>query len=401
MAKGFRVPELPPVTKEAFKQNTLKLFYQVIDGLVKQEDPQTSYVPSSPSTEEPLGFAGFDGISTGDSHYYLAYENKRKYPEIRNFRFRFISEMGFQSFPDWKTIKSFTQEEDLGPYTKVILQHQKYKNGNQVIEEYIKADYKVPEDFEKYVYASQNIGGHIMAYSVEHFRRLTGRCMGILVWQLNDCWPAVSWAGVDYYGRWKAQQYYLKRAFAPVMVSAQDKGFRVGLYVNNDRPENIKGEVTWKLFDKTFSIAKKGSAPVSVAPQGVTCAVELDFTGILNDQNKGEYLLSYSFLEGDQEKSNGNLLFVKPKDYEFKKPEFKIQVEDRGSEMMLRITSPVFVKSAALSLLKADAIFSDNYFDLLPNVEKIITISKETLSIPLTVEDLRKNLGIMSAYDLQ
>jgi beta-mannosidase len=401
IAKSLGMAEIPASVVEMARGNTLKLFYELIQDLVTREDPQTSYVPSSPSTEEPLGMAGFGEMPTGDSHYYLAYENKRPYPKIRELKFRFISEMGFQSYPDWKTVKAFTREEDRGPYTKVMLQHQKCHDGNQLIEEYLKADYQVPDDFEKYVYASQNIGGHIMAYSVEHCRRLAGLCMGVIAWQLNDCWPAVSWAGVDYYGRWKAQQYYLKRAFAPVLISAQDEGFRVGLYVNNDRPETVSGSVEWRLFDRAFSPVKKGAAPALVVSQGQVCAADLDFSGILNEQNKNEYVLFFAFLEDGIEKSSGNLLFVKPKEYGFQKPEFKIQAEDGGPELMLKISSPVFAKSAALSLQNADAIFSDNYFDLLPGVEKIITISKETLSIPLAVEDLRKNLGIMSAYDLQ
>jgi beta-mannosidase len=400
-AKSFGLPELSSETARVLKKDILKLFYEVIPSLTASYDPERSYVPSSPSGEEPLEVPDSDAIPGGDSHYYPAFDNLRPYREMTKLKYRFISEMGFQSYPDWKTIESFTRTEDRGPYTPVMLQHQKSNNGNQVIDEYIKTDYKVPEDFKKYVYASQNIAGTIMAYSVEHFRRLTGFCMGVLIWQLNDCWPAVSWAGIDYYGRWKAQQYYLKRAFAPVLISASEEETKVGLVITNDTPDICRGIVSWELYDTQFSTVKSGETAVSVEPGSVCHAVDLDFAGIITESNKADFVLHYAVAENGVEKSAGNFLFVKPKDYAFKNPAVNIEVTDEKDRFKIKLDATVFVKSLALSIAGTDCIFSDNYFDMIPGKTKEVSVKKETICPIIGADDIKQKLEILSAFDLR
>ncbi len=309
--------------------------------------------------------------------------------------------MGFQSYPDWKTILSFSREEDRGPYTPVMLQHQKCPNGNQAIEHYIGTDYHVPTDFRSYVYASQLMAGQIMGYSVEHFRRMHGLCMGVIVWQLNDCWPAVSWAGLDYYGRWKAQQYFLKRAFSPVLISALDEGLAVKLYINNDNPVAVDAVVEWALYDKRFTAVVNGENAVRVRPQGVEALELPNFAPFIPEVKKHEYVLSFSVSENKTTLSSGNLLFVKPKAFSFEKPELEIDVKENTDAFILDIMSNVFVRGLELSLSDTDAVFSDNYFDLLPDRHKHVEIKKTKLSAPICTEELRTQLEWKSAYDLQ
>ena len=49
--------------------------------------------------------------------------------------------------------------------------------------------------------------------------------MGAVYWQINDCWPVISWSSIDYWGRWKALHYYAKRFFAPVMISCEEESW--------------------------------------------------------------------------------------------------------------------------------------------------------------------------------
>ena len=73
---------------------------------------------------------------------------------------------------------------------------------------YMQQTYKYPNSFPTFVYASQLLQADGIRYGVEHFRRNRGRCMGAVYWQLNDCWPVISWSSVDYCGRLKALHYY-------------------------------------------------------------------------------------------------------------------------------------------------------------------------------------------------
>lgn len=79
---------------------------------------------------------------------------------------------------------------------------------------YMEQTFLYPSRFDTILYASQLLQAEAMRCGVEHFRRNRGRCMGTVIWQLNDCWPAASWSSIDYYGRWKALHYYAKRFFA-------------------------------------------------------------------------------------------------------------------------------------------------------------------------------------------
>ena len=58
--------------------------------------------------------------------------------------------------------------------------------------------------------------------------------MGTVVWQLNDCWPVVSWAAVDGDGRRKPLWYALRAVYADRLLVVRDGALHL---VNDaDRP---------------------------------------------------------------------------------------------------------------------------------------------------------------------
>ena len=108
------------------------------------------------------------------------------------------------------TIESFTEPEARNIFSYVMGKHQGNDAANGRVVDYLSQLYLYPGDIDKAVSASQLLHPPAMQYAVEHWRRNRGRCMGAVVWQLNDCWPVASWASIDYYGRWKALHYYEK-----------------------------------------------------------------------------------------------------------------------------------------------------------------------------------------------
>ena len=72
--------------------------------------------------------------------------------------------------------------------------------------------------------------------------------MGSIYWQLNDCWPVASWSSIDYYGRWKALQYYARRFYAPILVSPHLKaGPSRSMSSRTKRPAT--GDLRLRLMD--------------------------------------------------------------------------------------------------------------------------------------------------------
>jgi len=113
---------------------------------------------------------------------------------------RFMSEYGFQGFPPNSTINKVTHPEERNLTSVALLNHQKHPRGMELIQTYMGRQYKIPENFEHFGYVSQLVQGYGMLTAIEAHRRNKPWCMGTLYWQLNDCWPVISWSGLDYYG---------------------------------------------------------------------------------------------------------------------------------------------------------------------------------------------------------
>ena len=162
------------------KYDYIKLYEYIIPKILKQEDPGTFYWPSSPSSG-----GNFDNPwdeNRGDAHYWDVWHGEKPFTDYRNYKFRYLSEFGFQSFPCLPTVKSFTLPEDRNIFSRVMEMHQRNKAANGKILKYLSAMYLYPDDFEKLLYASALLQADAIRYGVEHFRRNRGRCMGAVVW---------------------------------------------------------------------------------------------------------------------------------------------------------------------------------------------------------------------------
>src|SRR5690606_36520348 len=102
-----------------------------------------------------------------------------------------------------------------------IKNHQKHSRGFQLIDEYMARDYLVPNNPEDYVYISQLLQAYGITKGIEAQRRAKPYNMGTLYWQLNDCWPAISWSSIDFSVNWKALHYKAKRSFENVLISSE------------------------------------------------------------------------------------------------------------------------------------------------------------------------------------
>lgn len=110
----------------------------------------------------------------------------------------------------------------------LVKHHQRGAGGNAKIIYYLTGRFRLPKEFASLVYISQVMQAEGVRIGVEQWRRKRERCSGALYWQLNDCWPAISWSSIDYYGHWKALHYAARRFFAPVLLSLEEDGNRVG-----------------------------------------------------------------------------------------------------------------------------------------------------------------------------
>lgn len=344
-----------------------RLFLKLIPQKIKELSSGIDYTHSTPTSRKPLGCKSmFDYLFDGDMHYYLQYDGNAPYQYMREVNCRFMAEMGFQSYPSYKTVKSFCEEKDLSPYSDIMYSHQKCASGNETIELYMKRDYVVPKIFEDYVYLSQLQAGEIMKYSVEHFRRRSDYNRGMIIWQLNDCWPVVSWSGIDYYGRWKAQQYYTKRFYSSVLISVEEEEDSFDLYVVADGTEQRSGKIEWHLTDG----------------EKVFVRGEVAFENASDESKK---LLSRKLPPFDEKKCylvtkfEGNVtvtLFSLAKDFDFALPKISVSTKEEDDFYEISLLSDSMAKGVCLDMKNRDGVFSDNFFDLEKGVEKRVVLPK-------------------------
>jgi len=208
----------------------LNLFHKLLPEIVQKYDSYKPYHASSPQ----YGRGNARSQFVGDSHYWGVWHDGEPFSMYEKKVPRFMSEFGFQSFPEMSTIDSFALKNQQFSTSKTMLAHQKHPRGNFLIEKYMNESYSIPESFEDFVYKSQLLQAEAVITGIEAQRRSRPYCMGSLYWQLNDCWPAVSWSAIDFYGNKKALYYAVKKAFAPVMISLEEKNDSLLIYSVSD-----------------------------------------------------------------------------------------------------------------------------------------------------------------------
>ena len=338
-------------------------------------------------------------------HYWDVWHGEKPFTEYRKFHFRYASEFGFQSFPCLKTVESFTEPGDRNIFSRIMERHQRNGAANGKILAYLAQTYKYPNSFDDLLYASQLLQAEAIRYGVEHWRRNRGRCMGAIIWQLNDCWPVASWSSIDYFGRWKALHYAAKRFFAPVMISAEEEGelsqnpkineYRtapiersVRLNVANETTQDVTGTVHWALRTAGGSpagnsaIVREGSMEVTVPALSALWLDKLVF----DDATLTGHYVSFDFTAGEEVVSEGTAIFCAPKHFDFVDPQ--LAVETDGDEIIVRASA--FARQVWIESDDADMLLSDNAFDMNAGEKRIRVLRGKA-----------ENLRIRSVYNLQ
>jgi beta-mannosidase len=387
-------PGLPADVKLLMWQDYLTEFSGILPRVVARLDAETPYWPSSPS-------ADYEAVSpifhSGDDHIWDVWHGRVPFSTYETHHSRFVTEYGFQSFPEMKTVEAFTQPEDRGGiFSPVMLAHQKNGEGNAIIHNYLLKDYSEPKDFASFLYVSQVLQAEGIKIGAEHFRRSRPETMGSIFWQLNDCWPVASWSSIDYYGRWKALQYYARRFYAPILVSPHIENGALKVYVVSDKTVAEPGALRVRLMDFNGRVLLEDTRSVTVAP--LTSKVYLDWP-LKKLADAGGAATSRVFIvaeltAGGAEISR-NLMYLAPvKEIHLEPAILRVETAGGNGSYKIRVTAPVLARSVYLSFGSLDVKVSDNYFDLLPGETAEITASSAA-----SLEALKEQLKVISLTD--
>lgn len=350
------------------------LFRGLLPKMVERLDNGRFYMHSSPYE---ANWGRPDSWKTGDSHNWGTWHGRKPFESFDTDVPRFMSEYGFQAFPEMKTIRTFAEEKDFELESPVMNAHQKADIGNALIKQTMGLYYKVPEKFEDLVYVGLVLQGQGMRHGIEAHRRNRPYCMGSLFWQLNDSWPVVSWSGIDYYGNWKALMYQSKRAFAPILINAIKEGDDVCVYLVSDELQDHDGvrlDVELMDFD--------GKAHGKWTQSGMLAAnSSVLFMKKRAGELQGKLSAANSLLHFTLKAKNGATLaddvfyFAYPKDQKLPEANIETSVRRRGDAIEMTLKTDKLARDIFVEVPVQGVRFTDNFFDLLPGQRKKITIT--------------------------
>lgn len=384
----------PPTDWQTLRDAYLQFFHTTLPSWLATLDPDRSYWPSSPSSDTP--FHDVNGQRQGDAHYWDVWHGRKPFTAYRDQYPRFMSEFGFQALPPLETIRTYADEADWNMTSYIMEHHQKNAAGNGLMLAQMTENYRMPKDFPSMVYMSLVLQAEGIRYGVEHWRRHKDRVSGTLYWQLNDCWPVASWSSIDYFGRWKALHYAARRFYAPIMLSIAENGMRMAVHVTSDLQQPWVGEVHWTLETLDGNVIKQGQQGVNAAPLANTPVAEIDFTGEIDDDRQRSLIFVAELRQDKRVVATNVATFAPTKHLMLRKPALAMTVTEKAGQLSIELESDFLARFVELTLEKADAVFSDNYFDLPAGRKRTIDVE---LPVGWSVDRARSALRVRSLYD--
>ncbi|WP_303831730.1 beta-mannosidase [Asticcacaulis taihuensis] len=351
------------------------VFLDILPKVVAEHDGQRFYWPSSPQAAWDKHSDISQPKQSGDIHYWDVWWGQKPFADYRTHIGRFMSEYGFQSFPEFRTVQAYAKPEDYDIFSEVMAAHQRSSIGNGTIKNYMQRDYVVPADFQQFLYVGQVLQAEGIKVAMEAHRARMPYCMGSLFWQINDCWPVASWSSIDYFGRWKAQQYFARKAFDTVLVSPVLDGDKVTVTVVSDYLKDRVATLEIRTMDFKGEGGRVQTVPLTLKANRAEAVFTGNVAGLLNGLAPENALLHVRLMDADQLLSE-NITYFKPvKDLALPNPAIESRVKPLERAVAVTVTSPVLVKNLCLGFDGHDGVFSDNFFDLLPGQTRIITFT--------------------------
>lgn len=339
-------------------------YHVTLPGVVREYAPGTFYWPSS-----PFAFEGeMSGTTDGDRHYWSVWHGKAPISDYDSEKSRFFSEYGFQSFPEFESVKRYAPyPEDWDIRSEVMMSHQRGgDHANGLIETYLLNEYKKPRDFRAFLYMNHVLQGDAIKTAIESHRRQMPYNMGTLFWQHNDCWPVASWASRDYYGRWKAQHYYVRKAYDDILISSIVEGDDLKVYAVSDRLENTSGRLQLQVCQFDGTVVHHWGKSVGISGNDSRVCFSAPLAKLLEGADRGTVYVRVDYTDKSGRVYHNNYCLGKQKDMDYPKVDLQTEVRSIEGGYEVMVSADKFARAVCLSVADNESVYSDNYFDVQP-----------------------------------
>jgi beta-mannosidase len=357
-------------------------YHDVLPRVVAELDGRTPYWPGS-----PFGGDDHNDRRQGNVHNWEVWhgnfprrfgEEPRQNPTPENVSYlryaedmgKFVSEFGMHAAPVRQTLRRAIPEDQRYHHSPSMDHHNrdypKNKGDNLML-----TVTGLPENLDEYVDYSMISQAEGLKFALEHFRRRKPHCSGTLFWQLNDCWPVLSWSVIDYHGFCKAGYYYARRAYSPILASFKAlPDDSIELWITNDTLSEDEDEVTVRL--RTFGGETIWEEKLQTH---VSANASLPVARWSADRRSDTYLSVSS--DHDRFPPNRHF-FAAIKDLQRDPIEPDIDITAAGDhELRVSLEAPAYAYFVHVEVTDESTRFSDNYFDLEPGQERAISVTNE------------------------
>ncbi|WP_298239096.1 glycoside hydrolase family 2 protein [uncultured Algibacter sp.] len=374
--------------REEIQKAYLDIFHEVLPNVVKQYTDGDDYWPSSPQAGfEPEKHAGYENPS-GDMHYWGVWHGQHPFEDFEKYKARFMSEYGFQSFPNIETVKKYAIPEDYDIESEVMASHQRSGIGNLRIKEYMGWDYKVPENFEVFLYMSQVLQARGVKMAIEAHRRAMPYCMGTMYWQINDCWPVASWSSTDYYHKWKALHYAVKKVYKPIILTVHEENKELKIHAISDELVANKGELKLTVIDFNGNTLSESIINTVINPNTSTNLFKIDTAKFVKGFNTKSIVLKVAFIKEGLQIADNLYYFEKPKNLAFENPTISKEIIKEEGKTYLKLSTDKLIKDLYINFKNHSVFLADNYFDMIPNKDKLVELTGDVDHIDINNMDL-------------
>ncbi len=385
-----------------------KIFHDLMPGLLEDLDPTRLYWPSSPwGGNDPNTFAEGDthnwAVWAGDVYprrygeasrqdvtaYGISY---RRYAEDTS---KFSSEFGIHGSTVKETLRRYIPESELY-YGSFELDYRNKDYEPEKADITMAAYSGLPNDLEQYIDFSMLCQAEGLKFGVEHFRRRKPENSGSLIWQLNDCWPGISWSLIDFCLFPKASYYYARRFFNPILLSFKDEeDGGVSVWVTNDRYDSFEDTITIGVQNCFGNPTYEQSFGVRVQSNGSQCmvrysAAEIEWRfGVID--RRSHFLFARSTRD---DVYDNHYFFAEQKQLRFSPCRLQISRKEHPDGIEIELQADTFARFVRLECPIDHTMFSDNYFNLIPGERKSV-IATNRKGKTLTAADI--TIGALNA----
>ncbi|MGH7920699.1 MAG: glycoside hydrolase family 2 protein [Candidatus Dormibacteraceae bacterium] len=217
----------------------------LLPDVLAELDPDRPYLPSSPFN--PVEYSDPRNPNYGTVHNWEVW-NRRDYTEYRNSIPRFVAEFGFQGPPTASTIAHAIHDDPISPRSPAMRSHQKANDGEAKLERGFARHLPPPQTFGDWLFTTHLNQARAIRFAIEHFRSHRPRTAGSILWQLNDCWPGVTWSAVDGEGRRKPLWFALRDVNADHLITIQPREEGLAVVISNEGIERWSTDLTVARF---------------------------------------------------------------------------------------------------------------------------------------------------------